>query len=150
MPLILAVSTAIAVMLYRFTRRQAQMEALKLIHSRWHDINLGIIARPQIQRLIGDAKFASKTDDEIVAYNFMFQIVNACYELYFARSRGLIDREIAERFLTGNAEILRGRRTEVLDMLSWNRGYDREFCDDLRARLNEDRPRREPDLPPRP
>ena len=40
MPLVLGVSTPIAVLAYRFTRRQAQLEALKLIHSLWQDLNV--------------------------------------------------------------------------------------------------------------
>jgi hypothetical protein len=135
MPLILGVSTCIGVMVFRFTRRQAQMQALQLIHSRWQEINRSIIERPQLQRLLGDARFTGKTDEEIAAYNFIFQIVNSCYELHFARAHGLIDREIADRFLDGSADVLRGRRAEVLDMLSWNRGYDASFCDAMRDRL---------------
>lgn len=135
MPLLLGVSAAIAVIVYRFTRRQAQVATLTLVHSRWHEINFGIMRQPHIQRLLGDARFADKTDDEIVVYNFLFQILNTCYELHFAAARGLVDRQIAQRFLAGNADVLRGRRAEVLDMLSWNRGYDPVFCADLRARL---------------
>ena len=67
MPLILAVSTTIGVMVYRFTRRQAQMQALQLIHSRWQEINRAMIERPQVQRLLDDRKFADKSDDEIIA-----------------------------------------------------------------------------------
>ena len=68
-------------------------------------------------------------------YNFIFQIVNSRYELHFARAHGLIDRVIADRFLDGNADVLRGRSAEVLDMLSWSRGYDKSFCNDMRKRL---------------
>lgn len=135
MPLILGVSTFIGVMVFRFTRHQAQMQALQLVHSRWQEVNRSIIERPHLQRLLGDVRFANKTDEEIAVYNFIFQIVNSCYELHFAKSHGLIDREIADRFLDGNADVLRGRSTEVLDMLSWNRGYDKSFCNDMRNRL---------------
>ena len=75
MPLVmllnLIVSTVIAMLVYRFTKRQATMETLKLINSRWQEINKLIIDRPQIQRLIGDARFADKSDDDIIAYNFL-------------------------------------------------------------------------------
>ncbi|MBA7481280.1 hypothetical protein ES707_16750 [subsurface metagenome] len=135
MPVILGVSTFVGIMVYRFARRQAKMQALQLIHSRWQDINRSIIERPHVQRLLGDERFAAKTDDEIAAYNFVFQIVNSCYELHFASSSGLIDRAMAERFLDGNADILRGRSAEVLDILTWNRGYDEAFCNDIRRRL---------------
>jgi hypothetical protein len=135
MPLILGVSTFIGVMVFRFTRRQAQMQALQLIHSRWQEVNRSIVERPHLQRLLGDARFTGKTDEEIAVYNFIFQIVNSCYELHFARAHGLIDRKIADRFLDGNADVLRGRSTEVLDMLSWNRGYDKSFCNDMRQRM---------------
>jgi hypothetical protein len=135
MPLILGVSTFIGVMVFRFTRRQAQMQALQLIHSRWQEINRSIIERPHLQRLLGDARFTDKTDEEIAVYNFIFQIVNSCYELHFAKAHGLIDRKIADRFLDGNADVLRGRSVEVLDMLNWNRGYDKSFCNDMRERL---------------
>ena len=135
MPLILAISTSIGVMVFRFTRRQAQMQALQLVHSRWQEVNRSIIERPHLQRLLGDTRFAEKTDEEIAVYNFIFQILNSCYELHFAKMHGLIDREIADRFLDGNADVLRGRSTEVMDMLSWNRGYDKSFCIDMRKRL---------------
>jgi hypothetical protein len=128
MPLVLGVSTFIAVMVFRFTRRQAQMEALQLVHSRWQDINRVMIERPDIQRLLGDQHFREKSDEEIVLYNFIFQILNVCYELHFARQRGLIDATIADQFLAGNLDVLRGRRKEVLDILGWNRGYDPGFC----------------------
>jgi hypothetical protein len=127
MPLILGVSTLIGIMVFRFTRRQAQMEALKLIHSRWQEINRIMIERPDIQRLLGDERFKEKSDEEIIIYNFIFQILNVCYELHFARRSGLIESAIADQFLAGNLDILRGRRKEVLDILSWNRGYDLGF-----------------------
>ena len=75
MPLILAVSTLIAIMVFRFTRRQAQMEALKLVHSRWQDINRAMIDRPDIQRLLGDERFNEKSDEDVIVYNFIFQIL---------------------------------------------------------------------------
>ena len=128
MPLVLGVSTAIAVMVFRFTRRQAQMESLKLIHSRWQDINRVMIERPDIQRLLGDERFQEKSDEEIIVYNFIFQILNVCFELYFARQRGLVEAAVADQFLAGNLDVLRGRRKEVLDILGWNRGYDPGFC----------------------
>jgi hypothetical protein len=128
MPLVLGVSTLIAVIVYRFTRRQAQMDALKLVHSRWQDINRFMIEHPDIQRLLGDARFREKSDEEIVVYNFIFQILNVCYELYFARQRSLIDATVAKQFIEGNLDVLRGRREEVLDIISWNRGYDSGFC----------------------
>ena len=102
---------------------------------RWQEINRSIIERPHLQRLLRDARFTDKTDEEIAVYNFIFQIVNSCYELHFAKANGLIDREIADRFLDGNADVLRGRSVEVLDMLNWNRGYDKSFCNDMRERL---------------
>jgi len=135
MPLVLGVSTLIAVMVYRFTRRQAQMEALQLIHSRWQDINRVMMERPDIQRLLGDARFGDKSDEEIIVYNFVFQILNVCYELHFARRRGLIDTVLADQFLAGNLDVLRGRRKEVLDILGWNRGYDSGFCTEVRRTL---------------
>jgi hypothetical protein len=144
MPLVLGVSTLIAIMVYRFTRRQAQMESLRLIHSRWQDINRAMIERPQVQRLLGDRKFADKTDDEIIVYNCIFQIVNVCYELHFARRRGLIDPAMADTFLSGNLDVLRGRRAEVLDILDWNRAYDDGFKAVVRRQLaadDADRPR---------
>ena len=136
MPLILAVSTLIAIMVFRFTRRQAQMEALKLVHSRWQDINRAMIDRPDIQRLLGDERFNEKSDEDVIVYNFIFQILNVCYELHFARQRGLIDAEIGDQFLAGNLDILRGRRTEVLDILSWNRGYDPVFATTVRKHFD--------------
>jgi hypothetical protein len=94
----------------------------------------GIIERPHLQRLLSDP-IRRQADEEIAVYNFIFQIVNSCYELHFAKAHGLIDREIADRFLDGNADVLRGRSVEVLDMLSWNRGYDESFCNAMRRRL---------------
>lgn len=135
MPLILGVSTLIGIMVFRFTRRQAQMEALKLIHSRWQEINRIMIERPGIQRLLGDERFKEKSDEEIIAYNFIFQILNVCYELHFARRSGLIESTLADQFLAGNLDILRGRRKEVLDILSWNRGYDLGFSTLVRKHL---------------
>jgi AraC-like DNA-binding protein len=131
----LGISTFIGVMEFRFTRRQAQMQALQLAHFRWQEVNRSIVERPHLQRSLGDARFENKTDDEIVVYNIIFQIMNSCYELHFAKAQALIDREIADRFLDGNADVLRGRNPEVFGMLSWNRGYDKSFCDDMRKRL---------------
>ena len=86
-----------------------------------------MIERPGIQRLLADQRFTGKSDDEIVAYNFDFQTLNVCYELRVAREGGLIDVAVADRFLRGNLDVLRGRRAAVLDILSWNRGYDPAF-----------------------
>jgi len=135
MPLVLGVSTLIAIMVYRFTRRQAQMESLRIIHSRWQEINRAMIERPQVQRLLDDRKFADKSDDEIIVYNCIFQIVNVCYELHFARRRGLIDPAMADTFFAGNLDVLRGRRVEVLDILDWNRAYDDAFKAIVRRHL---------------
>jgi len=139
MPLImllsLIVSTTIAVLVYRFTRRQAQMEALKLINSRWQEINKTIIDKPMVQRLIGDPRFAQKSDEEIITYNFLFQILNVAYEVHFAAKHGLIDAALAKQFIAGNADILRHRNNDVLEMLSWNRGYDAAFCKEMRRLL---------------
>jgi len=139
MPLILLlnliVSSGIAVLVYRFTRNQAQMEALKLINSRWQEINKIVIEKPQMQRLLHDAKFAKKSDEEIMAYNFLFQIVNVAYEIHFAATRGLIDSALADRFIAGNVSVLMHRRDDVLELLTWNRGYDAEFCQKLRGLL---------------
>lgn len=136
MPLVLGVSTFIAVMVYRFTRRQAQMESLRLVHSRWQDINRLMIERPNVQRVLGDRRFASKSDDEIIAYNCIFQILNVCYELHFGRIRGLIDPAMADTFLAGNLDVLRGRRAELLDILQWNRAYDDAFKAIVRRHLD--------------
>jgi len=138
MPLVLGVSTSIAIMVYRFTRRQAQMESLRLIHSRWQDINQVMIERPQVQRLLGDRRFEGKSDDEIIVYNCIFQIVNVCYELHFARQRGLIDAAMADTFLAGNLDVLRGRRAVVLDIVEWNRAYDDGFKAVVRRELGSD------------
>jgi hypothetical protein len=138
MPLVLGVSTFIAIMVYRFTRRQAQMESLRLIHSRWQDINRVMIERPNVQRLLGDRRFSGKSDDEIIVYNCIFQILNVCYELHFARIRGLIDPMMADTFLAGNLDVLRGRRAELLDILDWNRAYDDAFKAIVRRQLAED------------
>lgn len=139
-PLVLCVSTAIAVMVYRYTRRQGQMEMLKLVHSRWQDMNRFLIERPDIQRLLGDTRFQDKSDEEIIIYNFIFQVLNLCYELHFARRRGLVDRAVADQFMAGNIEVLRGRSKEVLDILSWNRSYDAAFCTLVRNRLDDTTP----------
>jgi len=114
------------------------MESLRIIHSRWQDINRVMIERPEVQRLLGDSKFTAKNDDEIVVYNCIFQIINVCYELHFARQRRLIDPAMADTFLTGNLDVLRGRRHEVLDILDWNRAYDDEFKGIVRRRLGAD------------
>lgn len=140
MPLImlvsLIVSTIIAMMVYRFTRRQAQMDALKIINSRWQEINKIIIDKPMVQRLLGDPKFAEKSDEEIIVYNFLFQILNVVYEVHFAAKQQLIDATLARQFIAGNAAILHHKRTDVLDMLSWNRGYDAAFCEEIRRLLS--------------
>ena len=135
MPLVLGVSTAIAILVYRFTRHQAQMESLRIIHSRWQDINRVMIERPEVQRLLGDSKFAAKNDNEIIAYNCIFLILNVCYELHFARQRRLIDPAMADTFLSGNLDVLRGRRLEVLEILDWNRAYDDGFKKVVRRQL---------------
>jgi len=139
MPLImllsLIVSTTIAVLVYRFTRRQSQMEALRLINSRWQELNKTIIDKPMVQRLVGDPRFAKKSDDEIVTYNFLFQVLNVTYEIHFAAKQGIIDGPQARRFIVGNADILRHSKEQVLEMLSWNRGYDAAFCDEMRRLL---------------
>jgi CHASE1-domain containing sensor protein len=139
MPLImllsLMVSTTIAVLVYRFTRRQSQMEALRLINSRWQELNKTIIDKPMVQRLVGDPRFAKKSDDEIVTYNFLFQVLNVTYEIHFAAKQGIIDASLAERFTVGNADILRHSKEQVLEMLSWNRGYDAAFCGEMRRLL---------------
>jgi len=85
--------------------------------------------------LLGDERFKEKSDEEIIVYNFIFQILNVCYELHFARQSGLIEAAIADQFLAGNLDILRGRRKEVLDILSWNRGYDLGFITSVRQQL---------------
>jgi hypothetical protein len=128
MPLVLGVSTLIAVMVYRFTRRQAQVEALKLLNSRWHDINRILMERPHIQRLLGDARLSTRTDDEIIVFNFLFQVLNICHEIHFAKERGLIDKAVASQLLQGNLDVLRGKPEQVLELLSWNRGYGEDFC----------------------
>jgi hypothetical protein len=139
MPLImllsLMVSTTIAVLVYRFTRRQSQMEALRLINSRWQELNKTIIDKPIVQRLVGDPRFAEKSDDEIVTYNFLFQVLNVTYEIHFAAKQGIIDGQLARRFIVGNADILSHSKEQVLEMLSWNRGYDAVFCDEMRRLL---------------
>lgn len=131
----LIVSTGIGVLVYRFTRKQAQMEALKLVHSRWHEINRLIIEKPNMQRLLGDANFAGKSDEEIIAYNFLFQILNVTYEVHFAAAQGLIDPRLAGQFIAGNASVLRHRRTDVLELLTWSCGYDEAFCQKMRDLL---------------
>ena len=47
-------------------------------------------------------------DEEIAAYNFMFQIINASYELHFARSRGLVDAADHVERLLGQVVVLAG------------------------------------------
>jgi hypothetical protein len=140
MPLIgllnLVISTTIAILVYRFTRRQAAMETLKLINSRWQEMNKLIIERPEIQRLIGDPRFAGKTDEDIIAYNFLFQILNVCHEVHLAGAHGLINREVGGRFIRGNVDILRNRRADVIDMLKWSRGYDPEFIAEMQRLLS--------------
>ena len=127
MLLSLIVSAYIGLLVYQFTRRQAQMVSLQLVHSRWQEINKIIIDKPMVQRLLGDKRFDGKSDEEIIAYNFLFQILNVAYEVHFAATRGLIDRDFADRVMAGNADVLRHRRDDVLEMLAWNRGYDPQF-----------------------
>ena len=142
MPLImllsLIVSTTIAVLVYRFTRRQSQMEALRLINSRWQELNKTIIDKPMVQRLVGDPRFAKKSDDEIVTYNFLFQVLNVTYEIHFAAKQRIIDAPLARQLIVGNTDILRHSKEQVLEMLSWNRGYDSAFCDEMRALLGSE------------
>ena len=134
MLLSLIVSAYIGLLVYQFTRRQAQMVALQLVHSRWQEINKIIIDKPMVQRLLGDKRFEDKTDNEIIAYNFLFQIINVAHEVHFAATHGLIDHSFAAEVMAGNADILRHRRKDVLEMLAWNRGYDRKFSEEM-ARL---------------
>ena len=137
----LLVSTAIGALVYRFTRKQAQMEALKLVHSRWHDINKIIIEKPQMQRLLGDPYFQEKSDEEIIVYNFLFQILNVTYEVHFAASQGLIDRSFADQYIAGNSSVLRNRSNDVLQILTWSRGYDEEFREKLKDLISKERQR---------
>jgi len=130
----LAVSAYIGLMVYQFTRRQAQMAALQLVHLRWAEINKTIIAPPMLQRLLNDERFAGKTDEKIIAYNFLFQILNVVHEVHFAAGTGWIDRTFAARALAGTADVLRHRRAEVLEMLAGNRGYEHAFSEAM-ARL---------------
>lgn len=132
MVLNLMVSTGIAVLVFRFTRKQALMEALKLVHSRWHEINKLFIEKPRMQRLLDDARFVGKSDDEIAAYNLLFQLLNVTYEVHYAAAQGLIDRRLADQFIAGNAKVLQHRREDVLELLTWSRGYDDAFCQKLR------------------
>jgi hypothetical protein len=111
------------------------MEALTLLHSRWQEINRSIIERPCVQRQRRDARFTSKSEDEIVLCNFMFQILNLSYEAHYAANLRLVDRASAEAVIAGNSPVLSGRRHDVIEMLGWERGYDRQFCDDMKRRL---------------
>lgn len=137
MLLSLIVSAYIGLLVYQFTRRQAQMVALQLVHSRWQELNKIIIDRPNVQRLLGDHRFDGKSDEEIVAYNFLFQILNVAHEIHFAAGRGLIDPAFARQVMAGNADILRRRRREVLEMLAWNRGYDPAFSRQMTQLLGD-------------
>jgi hypothetical protein len=102
MPRVLGVPTWIAILVHRFTRRPAQMVSLRLIHPHWQVINHVMIERPEVQRRLGDRRFEGNSDDEIIVRNCIFQIANVCFELRFARQRGLIDPAIADTFPAGN------------------------------------------------
>jgi hypothetical protein len=127
MPLILLCSLYVTFLLYRFTRAQARLETLKLLDSRWQEINRSMIERPELQRLLGDPRLSQKTDEEIRTYNLLFQILNICHEVWFALRDGLIDRSMGESFLAGNIALLRARREEVKLILADGRGYDPRF-----------------------
>jgi hypothetical protein len=42
---------------------------------------------------------------------------------------------MADRYLTGNLQVLLGRRKEALDILSWNHAYEDDFRRLMQTRL---------------
>ena len=55
------------------------MRALPLVRPRWQEAKRSIIERLHLRRLLGDARLAHKTNDEIAVCNFIFQTVNSCH-----------------------------------------------------------------------
>jgi hypothetical protein len=127
MPLVLGVSTLIAVLVYRFTQKAARLQALNLLHSRWHEVNRVLIDRPAVQRLLGDPRFVDKSDDEIIVYNLAFQIVNTCYELHVAGKNGLVEPAVVADAIAGSLMVFRGRPDLLQDILKWNPGFEPGF-----------------------
>jgi hypothetical protein len=140
MPIILllnlVVSSGIAWLVFAFTRRQSSMDALRLINSRWFELNRMFMDKPHLTRLLRDDRQLGKTDEDVIVFNLLYQVINICHEAHIAAKRRLIDRALSEQVIQGSVAVLRGRREEVLAILASADEYDADFRRRLRRRIS--------------
>lgn len=112
------------------------MDALRLINSRWFELNRMFMDKPHLTRLLRDDRQLGKTDEDVIVFNLLYQVINICHEAHIAAKRRLIDRALSEQVIQGSVAVLRGRREEVLAILASADEYDADFRRRLRRRIS--------------
>ncbi len=127
----LLVTIAMTMTVYRLSRRQVAMEALKLVGSRWQEINREFIAKPSAQRVFDPQRFANKSDDDVILLNIVFQVINTCFEIHSAGANKLIDLKLRDVLFAGSAASLKAQHALVREILGKSASYPADFVASL-------------------